>query len=132
MSKWEMVQLGDVCSGKSSNIAQKDLKNNNGQYPIFGASGFIKNVDFFVHDCNYISIVKDGAGVGRATLHPANSSVIGTMQAIIPKSTVLPKYLYYAITKMDLARYFTGATIPHIYFKDYQKETLPLPPLHTQ
>ena len=28
--------------------------------------------------------------------------------------------------------HFTGATIPHIYFKDYRKEELPLPPLYEQ
>ena len=33
---------------------------------------------------------------------------------------------------MNLAKYYTGATIPHIYFKDYQKEELPLPPLEEQ
>ena len=132
MGKWEMVQLGDVCDAKSSNIAQKDLDNNDGSYPIFGASGLIKYVDFFIHDCDYIGVVKDGAGVGRTMLCPAKSSVIGTIQAIIPKTSVVPKYLYYAITKMDLARYYTGATIPHIYFKDYKKENLLFPPLPIQ
>jgi len=132
MSKWPMVKLGDVCEGKSSNIAQKDLEFNNGLFPIYGAAGFIKNVDFYKHDREYIGIVKDGAGVGRATIHPARSSVIGTMQALLPNSQIIPKYLYYVISNMDLARYYTGATIPHIYFKDYSKELLSLPPLLIQ
>lgn len=34
--------------------------------------------------------------------------------------------MYYAVTAMNLAKYYTGATIPHIYFKDYRKEKLPL------
>ena len=33
---------------------------------------------------------------------------------------------------MNLAKYYSGATIPHIYFKDYQKEQLPLPSLDEQ
>lgn len=32
-------------------------------------------------------------------------------------------YLYYAVKNMKLAKYYTGATIPHIYYKDYKKET---------
>lgn len=28
---------------------------------------------------------------------------------------------------MNLAKYFSGATIPHIYFRDYKNEILPLP-----
>lgn len=132
MSKWEMVRLGDVCEKGSSNIAQKDLENNFGDYPIFGASGIIKHVDFYKQSDEYIAIVKDGAGIGRTTLMPAKSSVIGTMQYIFPKKVIDIKYLFFAITYMNLAKYFTGATIPHIYFKDYCKEQFPLPPLDEQ
>ena len=52
---------------------------------------------------------------------PANSSVIGTIQYIFPKENVDLKYLYYLIKYLDLGKSNTGATIPHIYFKDYKK-----------
>lgn len=128
------VTLGDVCAKSGSNIAQKDLAGHSGQYPIYGASGFIQNVDFYQQDAPYIAVVKDGAGIGRTMLLPAKSSVIGTMQYIIPKDDqpILLKYLYHAIVSMNLGKYFSGATIPHIYFKDYQKEPLNLPDLPTQ
>ena len=32
-------------------------------------------------------------------------------------------YLYYAVKNMKLAKYYTGATIPHIYYKDYKIES---------
>ena len=124
---FKVVQLGDVCKKASSNIAQKDLICNEGEYPIYGASGFIKNIDFYKQEKQNIAIVKDGAGIGRAIILPPCSSVIGTMQYIIPDEGIDVRYLYYAITSMNLAKYFSGATIPHIYFKDYQKEQLPLP-----
>ena len=41
-----MAKLGDVCSKATSNIAQKDLDGRHGEYPIYGASGLIKAVDF--------------------------------------------------------------------------------------
>ena len=130
----KQVTLGDVCVKASSNIAQKDLNGDVGEYPIYGASGFIKNVSFFHQEAPYIAIVKDGAGIGRTMLLPAKSSVIGTMQYILPKDTQLIdlEYLYYAIISMNLGRYFSGATIPHIYFKDYQKELLNLPNVEEQ
>ena len=118
------IKLGEVCEKGSSNIAQKDLENNNGQYPIYGASGLIKYVDFYKQEKEYIAIVKDGAGVGRTMLLPEKSSVIGTMQYIFPKDNVDVKFLYYAISYMGLGKYYTGAAIPHIYFKDYQNEML--------
>lgn len=127
-----MAKLGDVCSNQSSNIKQSDLENNHGQYPIYGASGFIKNVDFFIQDRPYIGIVKDGAGVGRVMLLPAFSSIIGTMQYIIPNKGVDVRFLAYAMEFMNLSKFSTGATIPHIYFKDYKHEYLKIYDYETQ
>ena len=119
------MQLKDICCAQSSNIALKDLKHNSGPYPIYGASGFITCVDFFKVDKPYVGVVKDGAGVGRVMLLPEKSSVIGTMQSIIPTAGTDAKYLSYLLDFLDLGRFCSGATIPHIYFKDYGKETIP-------
>ena len=116
------VKLEDVCLKGSSNLKQSDVIDKNGEYEIYGASGLIGNVDFFHQEKPYIAVVKDGAGIGRTMLLPEKSSVIGTMQYILPNEKVTPKYLYYVIRYMHLEKYFTGATIPHIYFKDYRKE----------
>ena len=132
MNKWEIVRLGDVCTGKITSIAQKDLADNDGDYPIHGASGLIKYVDFYKYDKPYVAVVKDGAGVGRVSHMPAKSSVIGTMQYILPGESIESKFLYYVMSNMKLARFYTGSTIPHIYFKDYKKELIPLPPLPAQ
>ena len=128
------LTLGDVCKKASSNIAQKDLQDKMGVYPIYGASGLIKQVDFYQQDKEYIAVVKDGAGIGRTMLLPAYSSVIGTMQYLLPKEGIPIdiKYLFYAVEHMNLAKYFSGATIPHIYFKDYQKEPINIPDIDTQ
>ena len=118
------MQLKDICCAQSSNIALKDLKHNSGPYPIYGASGFITCVDFFKIDKPYVGVVKDGAGVGRVMLLPEKSSVIGTMQSIIPAAGTDAKYLSYLLDFLDLGRFCSGATIPHIYFKDYGKEPI--------
>ena len=120
------ITLGEICKKGSSNIAQKDLEGNVGDYEIYGASGFIKKVDFYHQENPYIAIVKDGAGVGRTMILPAKSSVIGTMQYILPNDDIDIRYLYYAISNMNLGKYYMGAAIPHIYFKDYQSEQLPV------
>ena len=120
-----MLKLKDICGNRTSSVAQKDLESLNGIYPIYGASGFIKNVNFYHQEKPYIAVVKDGAGVGRVMKLPAKSSVIGTMQYIIPNDGVDVSYLAYALEHMNLAKYYTGATIPHIYFKDYCNEKLP-------
>ena len=89
-------------------------------------------MDFYHQEQPYVAVVKDGAGIGRTTLHPAKSSVIGTMQYLLPKGNVLPEYLCYVVKYMHLEKYFTGATIPHIYFKDYKNEEFNLDSLDRQ
>ena len=54
------------------------------------------------------------------------------MQYLLPKENVLPEYLCYVVKYMRLEKYFTGATIPHIYFKDYKKEEFNLDTLDRQ
>lgn len=126
------VRLGDVCEKGSSNLKQSDVIDKNGEYEIYGASGLIGKVDFFHQEKPYIAVVKDGAGIGRTMLLPEKTSVIGTMQYILPNEKVIPKYLYYVIRYMHLEKYFTGATIPHIYFKDYKREEFNLCDLSEQ
>lgn len=126
------VKLDDVCSRGASNLKQSDVVGKTGDYPVFGAAGYIGNVDFYQQEKPYVAVVKDGAGIGRTTLCPAKSSVIGTMQYLLPKDNVLPKYLCYVVQYMHLEKYFTGATIPHIYFKDYKNEEFCLVPVDKQ
>ena len=126
------VKLGDVCERGTSNLKQSDVVGINGVYPIYGASGYIGNVDFYHQENSYVAVVKDGAGIGRTTLCPAKSSVIGTMQYLLPKDNVLPEYLYYVVSYMHLEKYFTGATIPHIYFKDYKNKEFNLDSVEKQ
>ena len=126
------VKLEDVCERGSSNLRQSDVIDKAGEYPIYGATGYLGDVDFYHQEKSYVAVVKDGAGIGRTTLHPAKSSVIGTMQYLIPKENILPEYLYYVVKHMHLEKYFTGATIPHIYYKDYKKETFSLAELELQ
>ena len=126
------VKLGDVCDKGSSNLKQSDVINQNGQYPVYGAAGLLGNIDSYHQDKPYVAIVKDGAGIGRVTLHPGYSSVIGTLQYLLPKENVLPEYLYYVTKHMHLEKYYTGATIPHIYFKDYKNEKFNLDAIEKQ
>ncbi len=129
---WEYKKLNEVCDKGSSNIVINKLIDNNGDYPLYGASGLIKDIDFYHQDKRYIGIVKDGAGVGRVNIYPAFSSLVGTMQYIFPKEGYSLDFIKYFLIKLDLSHCVSGATIPHIYFKDYGKELIPTPSLDTQ
>ena len=62
------VILQDVCSPKTSNLAQKDLIGRDGDYPVYGASGYIGNINFYHQANKCVAVVKDGAGIGRTML----------------------------------------------------------------
>jgi len=131
-SKWERKLIEDICEKASSNIAQKNLDGLSGNYPVYGASGYIQNVDFYQRDTEYIGIVKDGSGVGRVNTYPAYSSLLGTMQYILPKKGYSLQFVAYALKSLNLASFAAGAAIPHIYFRDYGKCEVSVPPLDEQ
>ena len=91
------VKLGDVCERGTSNLKLSDVSEKNGEFSVFGASGYIGSVDFYQQGYPYVAVVKDGAGIGRAMLCPGKTSVIGTMQYLLPKDNILPKYLFYVV-----------------------------------
>ena len=128
-----LARIGDICSAQTSSIKQKDLVPvAEGGCPVFGASGFICNIASFKQEQPCIGLVKDGAGVGRVMPLPARSSIIGTMLYVIPGVELENAYLYYLLTSLHLDELHSGATIPHVYFKDFKDKTVPLSPLPVQ
>ena len=113
------LRIKDICDKGSSNLKQKDVENGNGKYPVYGASGISGYIDTYHQEKEYISIVKDGSGIGRVSFMPARSSVIGTLQYILPKEGFNIKYISYCLQSLNLSEYKQGAAIPHIYFRDY-------------
>ena len=122
----------DKAIKKSSNISANKIEENFGNYIIYGASGILKKVDFYEEENDYISIIKDGAGVGRLFYCKGKSSVLGTMEMIKPQEGINTYYLYCLLSNIDFTKYITGSTIPHIYFKDYSSEICGIPCLEEQ
>jgi type I restriction enzyme S subunit len=92
----------------------------------------LKNVNFFYQDNECIGLVKDGAGVGRVMRLPPFSSVIGTVMIVRPQAGADSGYLYYALSKQNLGALYSGAAIPHLYFKDFKDRKINLPHLPEQ
>ncbi len=129
---WEYKKIKDVCTKGSSNLQQNKIVELTGDYPVFGASGFVQNIDTYQQERPYIGIVKDGSGVGRVNTYPAKSSLLGTMQYIIPNNNINLGYVAYCLQSLKLSKFASGAAIPHIYFRDYGETYIPVPPLPVQ
>lgn len=130
--EWSSCKLIDVCSVESSDLSLNDLEDDNGIYPLYGATGFLKNIDFFSRAESSIAIVKDGAGVGRTFICLDKSSILGTLQYILPLEGFDLYFVYYLLKNINFDKYIVGSTIPHIYFKDYSKEKISIPLLFEQ
>ncbi|TXL01568.1 restriction endonuclease subunit S, partial [Methylococcaceae bacterium CS1] len=125
---WDKKLLSDVCERFSSTILANTLVNE-GNFKVYGASGYFQNVNFYKEEKTYIGIVKDGSGVGRSFICEGKSSVLSTLQIIKPKGQNNLIFIWKLIKKINFSKYVAGGAIPHIYFKDYSKEniTTPLP-----
>ena len=112
------IALKEICQKGSSNLKQKELLDK-GAYPVYGASGISGYLETYHQEEQYIGIVKDGSGIGRVDFYPPKTSLIGTMQYILPKRGYDIRYIGYCLQSLDLSSYKQGAAIPHIYFRDY-------------
>ena len=127
--EWELMQLSNILNAESLSLALNKLDLKKSGYAVYGADSIIGYIDTFQHKYPYISIVKDGSGVGRLNLCEGKTSTLGTLSAL--KSTDEKKYkvvwAYYLLNTIDFSSYVKGSGIPHIYFSDYKSETIGVP-----
>lgn len=122
---WEQRKLNEICNYTSSSLTVNNVSEK-GRYPLYDANTQIGMIDLFHMSEDYITVIKDGAGVGRIRKLPKNTAFIGTMGALTSNNNELD-FLYYLLEKKDLSKQFTGSTIPHIYFKDYGEDLVLVP-----
>lgn len=53
---WEYGILDDAVVKGSSNISLNKIQDEIGEYPVFGAKGFMKNISFFQQEKEYLGI----------------------------------------------------------------------------
>ena len=122
---WKERKLSQLVSYFSSNLTAKDVQEN-GIYDLYDANGVIGKINCSPRKKEYISVIKDGAGVGRIRKLPKNTLVIGTMGILESIDSDL-NFVFAMLERFELGKQFTGSTIPHIYFKDYGERLYVVP-----
>ncbi|CAM3272025.1 Type-1 restriction enzyme EcoKI specificity protein [Flavobacterium longum] len=126
---WELMQIASILNAESSSLALNKLELKQSGYAVYGADSIIGYIDTFQHKHPYISIVKDGSGVGRLNLCESETSTLGTLSAL--KSKDEKKYqiewAYYLLNTIDFSSYVKGSGIPHIYYSDYKSQNIGVP-----
>ena len=83
------------CLECHTSTLQEGALNENGQYPVYGASGIAGFLDDYRCDKDSILIIKDGSGAGTVSYATGKYSVIGTLNYLTAKSEFSLQYLYF-------------------------------------
>ena len=125
------VRISNCLECHTSTLQEGSL-NENGQYPVYGASGIAGFLDDYRCDKDSILIIKDGSGAGAVSYATGKYSVIGTLNYLTAKADYSLKYLYFCLMGFNFEPFKTGMAIPHIYFKDYGETKIYCPPIAGQ
>ena len=130
INPWEQRKLNKLAEYNSSPLTVNDI-DDKGDYDLYDANILIGKTNKSPLADDYISIIKDGAGVGRVRKLPKNTCVLGTMGAITPHNCDY-NFLFLLLEKTDFTKLTSGGTIPHIYFKQYGESVYSVPLLAEQ
>ena len=124
---WEEKRLGDVADKTASSLSANQIKEADEGYLVYGADGIIGRINTFQIEAPYFGVVKDGAGVGTVFKCEAQSSVLGTIDAIKATPPNSTDFVYHLFSNLQFRRFVSGSTIPHVYFSHYSQSFLKLP-----
>lgn len=130
---WNDFKFETICKRENSGLTNRELAPE-GIIAVYGAAGHIEGYsDGHAQPSSFVSIVKDGAGVGRVRLLPKDTSATGTLDIIIPdEELVTAHFLYLLLSTIKWERFMVGSTIPHIYFRDWKKLRVCVPSVKEQ
>lgn len=127
---WEERKLGEIGKYITSQLSASDI-DRFGKFDLYDANNVIGKTNKNIIREKYITIIKDGSGVGKVRLLNKNTSFIGTMGGILSSNSDV-YFLYCILQNFDFTNYINGATIPHIYYSDYSKGEVKQPIIDEQ
>ncbi len=129
--EWEKTQLKNEVDYSSTGVRICDVIPD-GKYDLYDANDVVGKVNTYACDNAYVSIIKDGSGVGRCRLLPKESNVLGTMGVITSKGDNNIDFIYNHLRSKDFKQHIISGAIPHVYFSNYGEDTLFIPSLPEQ
>lgn len=132
-SNWVWVPLGDYLENHDAAripVSSNEREKRKGQYPYYGASGVIDQIDGYTHDGEYLLLGEDGANlltrskpiafIAKGKFWVNNHAHVLKCKADAPNS-----YVAYYINSIDLSPYVTGTAQPKL--SQSKMNTIPIP-----
>ena len=121
--------LGDLVKikyGKNQKNVQDDEK---GQYPIFGTGGLMGYSIKYLYDKPSVLIGRKGSIEKVRYIEEPFWTVDTLFYTEVNENIVIPKFLYYMMSLMDLNRYNEGTSIPSLRTETLNRLEFPIPDL---
>lgn len=126
--EYSLVDLVTIKYGKN----QKKVLSDTGTIPIYGTGGLIGYATESLYDKPSVLIGRKGTiGKVKYVDHPFWTVDI-LFYTIINTDIVLPKYLYYVMSLIDLNNYNEGTTIPSLRTETLNRLVFSIPPIEDQ
>lgn len=119
--EWHKEQLKSLANYKSTGIRSFDISDS-GLYDLYDANEIIGKVNTYAFESSYISIIKDGSGVGRVRIMPKMTNILGTMGCISPNNMNDNYFIYCLLQNTDFKKHIISGAIPHVYFSNYGED----------
>lgn len=129
--KFKTYSLGELVQIKYGK-SQKKVYSENGKYPIYGTGGLMGYAKEALYDKPSVLIGRKGSiSKVRYVDHPF-WTVDTLFYTIVNTKLVLPKYLFYLMSQLDLNVYNEGTTIPSLRTETLNRLEFNIPSINEQ
>ena len=104
------AEVLDIRNGRN----QRQVENENGQYPIYGSGGIMGRADDFLCEAETVVIGRKGSINNPIYVDEPFWNVDTAFGLVTHKDVLLPKYLYYFCVNFDFEKLNTTVTIPSL------------------
>ena len=123
------IELGEILKIKNGSDYKKF---NTGNIPVYGSGGIINYTDTYIYDKESVLIPRKGSIGNLFYVDKPFWTVDTIFYTVIDKDIVIPKYIYYYLSKVNLEKLNTAGGVPSLTQTVLNKILIPLPSLEEQ
>ena len=130
--EFDYYSLGDLVKIKYGKNQKKVQDDDNGKYPIYGTGGLMGYSIEYLYDKPSVLIGRKGSIEKVRYIDEPFWTVDTLFYTEVNEEIVIPKFLYYIMSQINLGRYNEGTSIPSLRTETLNRLDLPIPDLDYQ
>lgn len=103
-----------------------------GTIPVYGSGGVMTHIDEYLYDGESVLLPRKGTLDNIMYVNGKFWTVDTMYWTVVNKDRVLPKYLYYYLSLLNLSSRDSGSTLPSMTFESYYSLDVKIPPIELQ